>query len=314
MILFKQMNLFSISQLSNFSGIKPHTIRIWEQRYNALSPGRSEGNTRYYDNDQLRRLLNIVSLVQANYKISEISTMPDKKLFELLEQRLRPSEENIDTHEYFILQLIAAGMNFDEINFDKLISHCLVKYGVEGSYLKVIYPMLKRIGLMWATNLILPAAEHFISNIIRQKLFTLIDSLPAGNDKKNSWLLFLPENEFHEIGLLFSHYLIRKEGFKSVYLGSNVPLQSVVEAAAITNPDNLLLFLTHNDSKEVLGEYMNDLGRRFKNKNIKIAADAKQLQSIKLNKNFEVLSSMENLQLALSEYSFKYNDKNINKG
>ncbi|RNI35734.1 MerR family transcriptional regulator [Hanamia caeni] len=307
------MNLFSISQLSNFSGIKPHTIRIWEQRYNALSPGRSEGNTRYYDNDQLRRLLNIVSLVQANYKISEISTMSDKKLFELLEQRLRPSEENIDTHEYFILQLIAAGMNFDEINFDKLISHCLVKYGVEGSYLKVIYPMLKRIGLMWATNLILPAAEHFISNIIRQKLFTLIDSLPAGNDKKNSWLLFLPENEFHEIGLLFSHYLIRKEGFKSVYLGSNVPLQSVVEAAAITNPDNLLLFLTHNDSKEVLGEYMNDLGRRFKNKNIKIAADAKQLQSIKLNKNFEVLSSMENLQLALSEYSFKYNDKNINK-
>jgi DNA-binding transcriptional MerR regulator len=308
------MNLFSISQLSNFSGIKPHTIRIWEQRYNALSPGRSEGNTRYYDNDQLRRLLNIVSLVQANYKISEISTMPDKKLFELLEQRLRPSEENIDTHEYFILQLIAAGMNFDEINFDKLISHCLVKYGVEGSYLKVIYPMLKRIGLMWATNLILPAAEHFISNIIRQKLFTLIDSLPAGNDKKNSWLLFLPENEFHEIGLLFSHYLIRKEGFKSVYLGSNVPLQSVVEAAAITNPDNLLLFLTHNDSKEVLGEYMNDLGRRFKNKNIKIAADAKQLQSIKLNKNFEVLSSMENLQLVLSEYSFKYNHKNINKG
>jgi DNA-binding transcriptional MerR regulator len=308
------MNLFSISQLSNFSGIKPHTIRIWEQRYNALSPGRSEGNTRYYDNDQLRRLLNIVSLVQANYKISEISTMSDKKLFELLEQRLRPSEENIDTHEYFILQLIAAGMNFDEINFDKLISHCLVKYGVEGSYLKVIYPMLKRIGLMWATNLILPAAEHFISNIIRQKLFTLIDSLPAGNDKKNSWLLFLPENEFHEIGLLFSHYLIRKEGFKSVYLGSNVPLQSVVEAAAITNPDNLLLFLTHNDSKEVLGEYMNDLGRRFKNKNIKIAADAKQLQSIKLNKNFEVLSSMENLQLVLSEYSFKYNHKNINKG
>jgi DNA-binding transcriptional MerR regulator len=308
------MNLFSISQLSNFSGIKPHTIRIWEQRYNALSPGRSEGNTRYYDNDQLRRLLNIVSLVQANYKISEISTMPDKKLFELLEQRLRPSEENIDTHEYFILQLIAAGMNFDEINFDKLISHCLVKYGVEGSYLKVIYPMLKRIGLMWATNLILPAAEHFISNIIRQKLFTLIDSLPAGNDKKNSWLLFLPENEFHEIGLLFSHYLIRKEGFKSVYLGSNVPLQSEVEAAAITNPDNLLLFLTHNDSKEALGEYMNDLGRRFKNKNIKIAADAKQLQSIKLNKNFEVLSSMENLQLVLSEYSFKYNHKNINKG
>jgi len=307
------MNLFTISQLSNFSGIKPHTIRIWEQRYNALSPGRSEGNTRYYDNDQLRRLLNIVSLVQENYKISEISAMSDKKLFELLEQQMRPSEKGIDTREYFILQLIAAGMNLDEINFDKLISHCLVRYGVEESYLKVIYPMLKRIGLMWTTNLIPPAAEHFISNIIRQKLFTLIDSLPASKDKKNSWLLFLPENEFHEIGLLFSHYLIRNEGFQSVYLGSNVPLQSVVDAAAIANPDNLLLFLTHNDSKEALGEYMNDLGRRFKNKNIKIAADAKQLHSIKLNKNFEVLSSMESLQLELSQHSFKYNNKNINK-
>src|SRR6185312_8371426 len=306
------MNQFSISQLSNFSGIKPHTIRIWEQRYNALSPGRSEGNTRYYDNEQLRRLLNIVSLVQANYKISEISAMSDKKLFELLEQQLRPSEKSVDTQEYFILQLIAAGMNFDEVNFDKLISHCLVRYGVRGSYLKVIYPMLKRIGLMWATNLIPPAAEHFISNIIRQKLFTLIDSLPASNDEKNSWLLFLPENEFHEIGLLLSHYLIRNEGFNSVYLGSNVPLQSVVDAAEIANPDNLLLFLTHNDSKEALGEYMNDVGRRFKNKNIKIAADDKQLHSIKLNKNFEVLSSMERLQLKLSQHSFKYNNKNIN--
>ena len=289
------MNQFSISQLSQFSGIKPHTIRIWEQRYNALSPGRSEGNTRYYDNNQLRRLLNIVSLTQGNYKISEISTMSDKKLFELLEQQLPSSEKSNDTHEYFVLQLIAAGMNFDEINFDKLISHCLVRYGVKGTYLKVIYPMLKRIGLMWATNVIPPAAEHFISNILRQKLFTLIDSLPAGNDKKNSWVLFLPENEFHEIGLLLSHYLIRDSGFKSIYLGSNVPLQSVVEAAAVTNPDNLLLFLIHNDSKEGLQDYMNGLGRTFKNRNIKVAADAKQLHSIKMNKNFEVLSSMESL-------------------
>lgn len=307
------MNQFSISQLSQFSGIKPHTIRIWEQRYNALTPGRSEGNTRYYDNDQLRRLLNIVSLMQGNYKISEISALPDKKIFELLQKQLPSGETPNGMYEYFILQLIGAGMNFDEINFDKLLSHCIVRYGVKRSYLKVIYPMLNRIGLMWATNLMPPASEHFISNIIRQKLFTLVDSLPAGNDKKNSWLLFLPENEFHEIGLLLSHYLIRNSGFKSVYLGSNVPIQSVVEAVSTVNPDNLLLFLTHNDSKEALQDYMYDLGRKFKNKNVKLAADAKQLEAIELNKNFEVLSSMERLEIMLSATMFKLSDKNINE-
>ncbi|MGN6343068.1 MAG: MerR family transcriptional regulator [Ginsengibacter sp.] len=306
------MNQFSISQLSRFSGIKPHTIRIWEQRYNALRPTRSEGNTRYYDNEQLRRLLNIVSLKQANYKISEISAMSDKELFELLQQQLPSTEISNDTYEYFILQLIAAGIDFDEINFDKIMSHCLVRYGVKDSYLKVIYPMLKRIGLMWATNLIPPAAEHFISNIVRQKLYTLADSMPASTAKNNSWLLFLPENEFHEIGLLLSHYLIRNAGFKSIYLGSNMPLQSVVEAAQIINPDNLLLFLTHHDSKEALQDYMNDLGHRFKNKNVKIAADAKQLHSVKMNKNFQVLSSMESLEMTLSSM-FKPNDENINK-
>ena len=305
------MNQFSISQLSQFSGIKPHTIRIWEQRYNALRPSRSEGNTRYYDNEQLRRLLNIVSLKHANYKISEISSMPDKKLFQLLQQQLPPTEIRNDTYEYFILQLIAAGIDFDEINFDKILSHCLVRYGVKGSYLKVIYPMLKRIGLMWATNLIPPAAEHFISNITRQKLYTLSDAMPASTAKNNSWLLFLPENEFHEIGLLLSHYLIRNAGFKSIYLGSNMPLQSVVEAAQITNPDNLLLFLTHNDSKEALQDYLNDLGRRFKNKNVKIAADAEQLRSVKMNKNFQVLSSMESLETVLSMFKSDY--KNLNK-
>ncbi|MGN6295606.1 MAG: MerR family transcriptional regulator [Ginsengibacter sp.] len=307
------MNQFSISQLSQFSGIKPHTIRIWEQRYNALRPARSEGNTRYYDNEQLRRLLNIVSLKQANYKISEISAMPDKKLFELLQQQLPSTERRNDTYEYFILQLIAAGIDFDEINFDKILSHCLARYGVRGSYLKVIYPMLKRIGLMWATNLIPPAAEHFISNVIRQKLYTLADSIPAITAKNNSWLLFLPENEFHEIGLLLSHYLIRNAGFKSIYLGSNMPLQSVVEAAQVTNSDNLLLFLTHNDSKEALQDYVKDLGRRFKNKNVKIAADTKQLHSVKMNKNFQVLSSLESLETILSSMMFKSDDKNMNK-
>lgn len=292
------MNSFSISQLSRLSGIKAHTIRMWEQRYNALNPNRSEGNTRYYDNNQLRRLLNIVSLTKAEYKVSELSAMPDKKLFKLIQGLAGNGFEN-ETSEYFILQLISAGMNFDEVDFDKLFSHCLLKFGMKKAYLEIIYPMLNRVGIMWTTELIEPAAEHFISNLIRQKLFTVIDSLPAAKETSDSWLLFLPENEFHEIGLLFSHFLIRLSGRKSVYLGAGTPLESVKSTADSFSPTNLLLFLTHNDAKESIQKYINELSRLFKNKTINVAAGAESLRSIDKKKNVKWLYSAEDLEQLL---------------
>ncbi len=145
------MNYFSISQLARYSGIKPHTIRMWEQRYNALTPNRSEGNTRYYDNKQLRRLLNIASLLESDYKVSELCKMPDKKLFSLVEELPNKTADN-DINEFFVLQLVSAGMSYDEVSFDKIFSHCLLKYGIKEAYIKVIYPMLHRVGIMWTTN------------------------------------------------------------------------------------------------------------------------------------------------------------------
>ena len=292
------MNLFSISQLSRLSGIKPHTIRIWEQRYNTLTPHRSEGNTRYYDNKQLRRLLNIVSLMKGDYKVSELSAMPDKKLFSLIEE-ISCKDFKKDAAEYFILQLISAGMNYDEVDFDKIFSHCLLKYGMKNAYIDIIYPMLNRVGIMWTTDLMQPAAEHFISNLIRQKLFTAVDSLPAAKGTSDSWLLFLPENEFHEMGLLFSHFLIRHSGRKSVYLGSSVPLESIKEAVKVASPSNILLFLTHNDMQEDLQNYVDDLSTLFKNKKINIAADLNTFKEVSINKNITWLHSVENLEQLL---------------
>lgn len=293
------MNLFSISQLSRLSGIKPHTIRIWEQRYDALRPNRSEGNTRYYDNKQLRRLLNIVSLMNGGYRVSELSVMPDKKLFNLIEE-ISGKDFKKNKTEYFILQLISAGMNYDEIDFDKIFSHCLLKYGMRNTYVDIIYPMLKRVGIMWTTDLIQPAAEHFISNIIRQKLFTVIDSFPAAKQTSDSWLLFLPENEFHEIGLLFSHFIIRVSGQKSVYLGSNVPLESVKEAVKVSSAANLLLFLTHKDTKESIQQYLNELCAFFKSKKIIIAGDPIYFKNIGVNKITSWIYSVEDLERILS--------------
>ncbi|HET6527857.1 MAG TPA: MerR family transcriptional regulator, partial [Balneolaceae bacterium] len=261
------MNHFSISQIAQFSGIKPHTIRMWEQRYDALNPSRSEGNTRYYNGDQLRRLLNIVSLLEYDYKVSELCEMSDEMLFDLIKATQKKTTEN-EPNEYFISQLIAAGMSYDEAYFEKIFSHCLLRYGMKDAYTKVVYPMLVRLGLMWASDTLPPAHEHFISNIIRQKLFTAIDSLPPADPASESWLLFLPENEFHEIGLLLANYLIRFSGKKVVYLGGNVPLQSLTAAIKNTNPDNLLLFLVRSNLIESTEVYLDELNRLFNKQKI----------------------------------------------
>jgi hypothetical protein len=268
---------------------------MWEQRYNALSPSRSEGNTRYYDNNQLRRLLNIASLLESDYKVSELCKMPDKKLFTLVEELPGKTADN-DLNEFFVLQLVSAGMSYDEASFDKVFSHCFLKYGIKDAYVKVIYPMLRRIGIMWTTDALEPAAEHFISNMVRQKLFTVIDSLPTPKTGKESWLLFLPENEFHEIGLLFANFLVRQSGRKTIYLGSNVPLDSLFVAVKESSAEKILLFLAHNDLPDETQHYLDDLSLFFAKKKIYVAADPALFDNIKSPKNIYWLYSPKDLE------------------
>lgn len=255
------MNNFTISQLAQFSGVKAHTIRIWEQRYRALEPQRSEGNTRYYTDEQLRRLLNLVSLMDSGRRISDLAALKDRELFELLKQQLPKDELRTELPDkgFFISQLVAAGMSYDAPGFEKILTHCLLRFGMTHTYTEVIYPMLSRIGLLWASNELPPAQEHFISNLLRQKLFTAIDSLPLPPSDAPSWLLFLPENEFHELGLLMTDYLLKLKGQRSLYLGPNVPLPSVAAAAESWGPQQLLFFMVHRDAPESVGAYLQNL-------------------------------------------------------
>ena len=294
------MNNFSISQLQQYSGIKAHTIRIWEQRYNALTPNRSEGNTRYYDDLQLRRLLNIVSLMDREYKVSQLCSMPDEKLFDLIKSRLISTSSNSSSIEYFVSQLIAAGMCFDVVAFEKIFSKCIEKFGIKDSYLKVIYPLLDRIGLMWSCDTMPPAHEHFISNIIRQKLFSAIDELPITKALQDTWLLFLPENEFHEIGLLFSYFLIRNAGRSAVYLGSNVPLNTLVETVKEISPSNLLFFLVHNDTPDGFEKYCNALTKNFEKIKIYLAGNEEMIGKLKTDRSIKQLRSAADLEKEVS--------------
>ncbi len=294
------MNSFSISELQQFSGIKAHTIRMWEQRYNALKPDRSEGNTRYYDNTQLRRLLNIVSLIDTDHKVSQLCSMPDHQINKLLEEHSRKQVNSGESFDYFISQFIAAGFAYDEVFFEKLFANAVLRFGIKNTYLNVIYPLLVRIGLMWSTSSIPAAQEHFISNLIRQKFFTAIDALPPAKKSKNSWLLFLPENEFHEIGLLFANYLVRASGKKVFYLGSNVPYKSLQDAVKSTNASNLLFFLVHHDHPAETQSYVNRLSSSFKDKKIYLSGNQRLINQLKLAKNLSWIQLADQLEKELS--------------
>lgn len=289
------MDSFTISQLSRFSGVKPHTIRVWEQRYNALKPSRSEGNTRSYDGEQLRRLLNIVSLMDSGHKVSALCSMPDEQLFKLLKEKEEKERGNY-TGEYFISQLIAAGMDFNEFAFEKIFSQCVLRYGLRETYIKVLYPMLHRLGLMWASDSLPPAHEHFINNIVRRKLYTAIDSLPSVGSSQSSWLLYLPEDEFHEVSLLFAGYLIRAAGKKVIYMGPNLPFSSLKVAVEETAPTNLLFFLVHYDLPEKMEEYLNILSREFSNQNIYLSGNETLLKELNVPERLNRLTSVVDLE------------------
>ena len=296
------MNLFSISQLAQFSGIKPHTIRVWEQRYNALSPDRSEGNTRYYDDKQLRRLLNIVSLMGDGAKVSQLCALSDKELFARIYHSAKAGKG--DSTNYYVNQLISAGMAFNVNDFDHAFSLCISKYGIRETYKKVIYPLMERIGLLWASDVLPAASEHFISNLFRQKLSAAIDSLEASDSCSETWLLFLPENEFHELALLYASFLIQLSGRKVIYLGSNVPFESLKFAIKETSPTNLLMFLIHNDSVSQTQKNLQELNAYFTKNTIYLAGNQKLISGLKYPENIKYLDSVEQLEqlLELNEY------------
>ncbi len=294
------MDKFTISELEQFSGIKSHTIRVWERRYNALRPMRSAGNTRYYDNSQLRRLLNLACLVEEDGKISELAGLPDKKLDEIMQSRLTEKQAN-QAELHLVMQLIAAGTSYDEPYFEKLLSNAILRLGLKQAYTRVLYPLLERIGLMWAANTLPPAAEHFMSNLIRQKLFAAMDILPPVKEDAHSWLLFLPEDEFHEIGLLFSCYVIRQAGHRVYYIGPNTPLETLEGAIKAIRPDHLLMFMVRHNNPEVSAEFLSGVQGLAKGKTICISGNEPLINRMKLKQNVKWLKHLNDLEKELND-------------
>ena len=291
------MGKYSIKDLENLSGIKAHTIRIWEQRYNLIEPQRTETNIRIYDDSQLKKLLNVSILVNRGHKISKISKLPKEELKEKITEIYQKANEELlnETLEVQINALIVSMIDLDEEKFDKVFSTNLLRLGFEKTIVTVIYPFLEKVGLMWGIDQINPAQEHFISNLIRQKVITAIDGLPVPKKSSQKFLLYLPENELHEMGILLSHYLLKANGKHIFYLGQNVPFNDLIEVDKICEPEYILTFMVTSKTQEEIQEYINKVGEQFKLKKILVSGSSYTLGNIKWPKNVSWLSSVEQL-------------------
>ncbi len=233
---------YSITDLEVLTGIKTATIRIWEKRYQIIAPQRTDTNIRYYTNEDLKQLLNINVLNRAGLKISLIAKLTAPEIAAKVKELAFVRVEDEDLFDSLFLSMI----DLDEITFSHTYYKAVSRLGFEDTFKRIIFLFFKRIGLMWQTNTINPAQEHFISNLVRQKLIAAIDSLPLNYPANApSALLFLPEDELHEIGLLFLNYLLRQRGFKTVYLGQALPLVDLPRILEISKPDLLIASISN---------------------------------------------------------------------
>ncbi len=286
------MGQYSIKEAETLSGIKAHTLRIWEQRYDFLKPKRTDTKIRYYTDEQLRLILNIGTLNRNGMKISKIAELNEAELNEaVLKIQTTTSEP-----DNFLDSLIQSMINFDERRFEKTLSSAIIKLGFEETFVKLIFPFMLRTGVLWATGAVSVAQEHFISNLIRRKLKVAIDNqYPEHTKTSKKFLLFLPEGETHELLLLFTEYVLRKHNNHVIYLGAALPFEELGKAVEIAKPDYLVTYLTIPLEKTSVQSYLKKLS--VANPKTKLIVGGVQLQSIKsaLPANCIVINSAEEL-------------------
>ena len=286
------VSYYSIKEISELSGIKAHTLRIWEQRYSFIIPKRTNTNIRYYDDEDLKLILNIALLKNNGHKISMICTMDEKELLNKVKQLM---EKKLGFPEQ-IQGLTLAMLELDEDRFEKILSTNILQIGFERTMLNLIYPFFQKIGILWQTGAITPAQEHFISNLVRQKIIVAIDGqvIPSTNYNKK-YLLYLPENELHEMSLLFSSYIIKSRNNKVIYLGQNVPHNDLIRIYKDHNPDYLLTVFTTSPSVNQMQAYINKISDSFKNSTVLISGHQVVGQDIDLPGNIKLLNKLQDL-------------------
>lgn len=286
---------FTIKDLENISGIKAHTIRIWEKRYNLLSPQRTQTNIRYYSTENLQKLLNVALLNKNNYKISKIAEMSTDLIVltaKELSNKIAINDEGINSFKLAMFQ-------FDKVLFNNTYSELSQKYTFRGIFKNVFIPFLNHIGLLWQTDTLLPAHEHFISNLIAQKIQVNTEKLEYSvTDSETTYVLFLPENEIHELGLLYLNYELVLRGNNTIYLGQSLPLNNLYHFCK--NNDNICFItsLTIQPYDAKIVDYFHEINALLKETNhtfIAVGQKALKVKGLNFNSNIFTYSSLAEL-------------------
>jgi DNA-binding transcriptional MerR regulator len=254
--------------MENLSGIKAHTIRIWEKRYKLFTPERTDTNIRTYNIVSLQKLLNVTLLYNHGYKISKIAKLEESQIPDLVKEITVKDREN----DHVINHLKMAMLNFDQTLFLKTYDSLLSEKSFSDTFNEVFIPFLNELGLLWQTDTISPAHEHFISNLIKLKIYSNTEALQMEKVSRDDhvYALYLPENEIHELGLLYVNYEIINKGYKSIYLGQSMPLESLMDLVKYYHKIDFISYFTVAPTKDEISDYFN----RFK-EIMKLPSDSK---------------------------------------
>jgi len=281
---------YTIKDLENLSGIKAHTIRIWEKRYGLLVPQRTDTNIRRYTDDDLKKIINISLLVNRGFKISKIAALSEEELYNhALKVNSKPEDTN-DRIEKLIFYMLALDVKSLEEEIESLVKQA----GVEEAIYQYIFPLMEKIGVLWQANSIVPAQEHFIFNFLRQKLIVETDKLAKANgDAKLSGLFFLPEGENHELSLLYYNYLALKNGHHTLYLGQSVPLSDILTIAESFHFDYYFTAIITSSPKDDFEQFLKDFSHKVSTSMLYITGKEAQHYKRKHPNNTRVISRPE---------------------
>jgi MerR family transcriptional regulator, light-induced transcriptional regulator len=291
------MGAYTIRELENLSGIKAHTIRIWEKRYGLIAPQRTSTNIRTYCDSELKKLLNISILNRNGLKISKIARLSSEEIV----RKINQYTQDLSSTENQIESLSIAMIDLDEFKFEQVLARAVIQFGFEEAVTKVLYPFLVKIGLMWQTGSVNPVQEHFITNLVRRKFFVALDGLVAQERSGMPvFVFFLPEGEMHEIGLLFSCFLAKRRGFKTVYLGQSLPLNDLSEIVRMREVNYLFTTMISSYNGHHLTNYLETLSERFMNKIVFISGSQLAHYHGYLPDNIRILESPEQFIVELA--------------
>ncbi len=231
------MKSFSIKELERFSGVKAHTIRIWEQRYGIFMPDRTEGNTRMYSLDDVRLLLTIAQLARRGMRISCIARMgPDE-----MQNKLRLAASEQDRLQMAIAHLIIYKFSGDIERFEEVLDSCVLFWNIETTISLVILPFLEKTELLSYTDK--SSEAHFVVTAIRKKIILGIETVKPASFLQRSGLLFLPEGEHYDLMLLITAFVLKREGLRILYLGTNIAPGCLQESIMAHKPDYLFTYV-----------------------------------------------------------------------